>query len=228
MEHLALIMDGNRRWAKKRALAPWLGHNQGIESVRIALEFCLKNSINYLSLYVFSLENFKRAPDEVQFLFDLFIKQAEQMLPELIKNGIQITFIGDKTYFPEHLLPTIQTLEAQTQHLTTLKLALLFCYGGRQEIVTAAQQLAYAVKSKKIEPQDITQELFARHLWSHALPDPDLIIRTGGVKRLSNFLLYQAAYSELYFLDILWPDITYKHFEDALSDYQQRSRNFGS
>lgn len=228
MEHLALIMDGNRRWAKKRALAPWLGHKQGIESVRIALEFCLNNTIKHLSLYVFSLENFKRAPEEVRFLFELFIDHAKQIIPDLIKNGVQITFIGDKTYFPEHLLPTIHDLETQTQHLKKLKVALLFCYGGRQEIVAAAQQVAYAVKNNQIQPQDITPELFSQYLWSHTLPDPDLIIRTGGVKRLSNLLLYQAAYSELYFLDILWPDITYKHLEEAYADYQQRSRNFGS
>jgi tritrans,polycis-undecaprenyl-diphosphate synthase [geranylgeranyl-diphosphate specific] len=227
IKHLALIMDGNRRWAKKQNLMPWLGHQQGTESVRMVIELCLERAIAIVSLYTFSLENFKRSPQEINYLFNIMVEQSNKVLPDLIKNGIKIRFIGDQQYFPKHLRQTINKLEHATKDLTQLHLNILFCYGGRQEIIAAVQRIAQDSKDGTLNPATITPELFQNYLWNGAAPDPDLIIRTGGIKRLSNFSLYQAAYSELYFIDCLWPDVTKQDLAQALEDFKHRQRNFG-
>lgn len=228
VQHLALIMDGNRRWAKRQSLMPWLGHQQGTETVQRVIEFCLDNNINNLSLYTFSLENFKRSTEEITYLFNIIIEQADKALPKLLEQGVCIKFIGDKKCFPESVWPTVEKLESQTAHFSNLKLNILFCYGARQEIVAATINIAQDVQAGKIELGDIDQALFEKYLWSNFTPEPDLIIRTGGIKRLSNFLLYQAAYSEIYFTDCLWPDLTKEDLKKALEDFKQRKRNFGA
>ncbi len=227
MRHLALIMDGNRRWAKQRALRPWLGHNAGTETIREVVRFCLERSISYLSLYAFSLENFKRSPHEVNFLFELFVQQAQAEAKNLTEQGVCVKFIGDRTLFPAQVAPALHALEYETAHNNKLILQLLFCYGAQQEIAEAVKKIAQQVKEGMLDPEQITPAVVTDNLWTGAIPEPELIIRTGGKKRLSNFLLYQAAYSELYFLDCLWPDLRYEHLDQAVSYFQQEQRNFG-
>lgn len=228
LKHLAIIMDGNRRWAKKQMLMPWLGHKQGIETVKLVIKFCLIHKIEFVSLYTFSLENFKRSQEERDFLFNMIINQAEEFLPELINNQIKIKFYGDKSYYPDNIKPVIEKLENSTQNFESLKLNILFCYGSKQEIVEATKNIAQDIKLGKILPENITPELFHTYLWTGKIPNPELIIRTGGPKRLSNFLLYQAAYSELYFTDKLWPEITEQDLSEALDSYNHIQRKFGA
>jgi undecaprenyl diphosphate synthase len=228
IQHLALIMDGNRRWAKKQNLITLLGHKQGIETVKQVLEFCLEKAIKTVSLYTFSLENFKRSPQEIKYLFNLIVTASHEALPQLIEQGIRITFVGNNTYFPEHVKPIIEHLETTTKKFTQLHVNILFCYGARQEILQATKHIAQEVKAGLLDPEQINPEVFKKYLWGAAVPDPELIIRTGGVKRLSNFLLYQAAYSELYFTDVLWPDLNKQELSSALAYYNEQRRNFGT
>jgi len=228
VEHLACIMDGNRRWAKKKGWMPWYGHKEGIEAVNRVIQFCVKNNISYLSLYTFSIDNFKRPLDEIKYFFNNIIKEASSIIKELKKNGVRARFIGDRSWFPENIQDTCNVIEQETMGCNVLYLNLLFCYGGRQEIVHAVKTIVEEVKLGRLTEKDLTPDLFSSYLWTAGTPDPDLIIRTGGVKRLSNFLLYQAAYSELYFLDCLWPDITESDLQEAVSFFYQCKRNFGT
>ncbi|HZW61388.1 MAG TPA: polyprenyl diphosphate synthase [Candidatus Babeliales bacterium] len=228
MKHLACIMDGNRRWAKQKGWRSYQGHREGVEAVKRVAQFCLDRNIPYLSLYTFSIENFNRSEQEKEFLFNLIIDGAQQSLEEFLKQGIRIRFIGDRSLFPASVLSTCQLLEQQTAHLTKLNLNFLFCYGARQEIVGGIKTLVRKVMEGIISEDEISPELFRECLWTKDIPEPDLIIRTGNVKRLSNFLLYQAAYSEFYFLDCLWPELTTEHLEAALTSYNNCQRNFGS
>lgn len=226
IKHLALIMDGNRRWAKKRHLTSSFGHKKGTEALRCLIEFCLEHKIGIVSVYAFSLENFQRPQYEIDTLFDIMVEESQKILPDFMKYGIKVSFIGDKTYFPTHVVSSIEEIEKATQALTNLQLNVLFCYGGRQEIVAAIKDIVRDVQSGTLQGP-VTNETFEAYLWSSKLPDPDLIIRTGGVKRLSNFLLYKAAYSELYFTNRLWPDLTKQDLEEALYDFALRKRNYG-
>lgn len=228
IKHLACIMDGNRRWAKRRGWFPWLGHRQGVDAVRAAVDFCLKNNIPFLSLYTFSIENFKRSVREKSFLFNLMIRTIEKERKTLIERGIKVRFLGDRTLFPENVRCACDQLEQETASLTNLNLNLLFCYGARQEIVSGIKGVIKQVKAGLVTEDDITVDTVFDHLWTGSLPDPDLIVRTGGVRRLSNFLLYQAAYSELCFLDCLWPELTEEHLEGAVKEFEQCKRNFGT
>jgi undecaprenyl diphosphate synthase len=228
IQHLALIMDGNRRWAKQRGLLPWLGHEQGVQAAQQAIQFCLRKNIKYLSLYAFSLENFNRPAQELDFLFNTLAHQTAKRLPEFLEHGIAIRFIGDWARFPAALATIGKDIQQKTAHLHKLQVNVMFCYGARQEIAAAAQHCAQLVAAGQLDAQDITAHTFGQYLWTGGIPDPDLVIRTGHVQRLSNFLLFQAAYSELYFLDILWPDVTSGHLEQALAFFEQTKRNFGS
>ncbi|HEB41526.1 MAG TPA: di-trans,poly-cis-decaprenylcistransferase [Candidatus Dependentiae bacterium] len=228
IEHLACIMDGNRRWAKKKGWMPWYGHKEGIEAAKRVIQFCIKKNIPYLSLYTFSIDNFKRPADEIKYLFNNIVKEASSIIKEFKENGVRARFIGDRSWFPESIQSTCDEIEQETVDCSTLHLNLLFCYGARQEIVNAVKTIIEEIKQGKRTDKDLTPDLFSCYLWTADMPDPDLIIRTGGVKRLSNFLLYQAAYSELYFLDCLWPDITESHLEKAVSFFYQSKRNFGT
>lgn len=228
LTHLACIMDGNRRWAKKRGWVPWYGHKEGVEAVRRTVQFCLEKKIPYLSLYTFSVENFKRDPEENHYLFSLMVKEAEKGLDEFKKNGIRLRFVGDRSLFPSQLIPLLENAEKETAENSNLTVVFLFCYGGRQEIYAAVKEIADKVSSGEIIREHITPELLDKTLWTGDLPDPDLIIRTGGFSRLSNFLLYKAAYSEFCFLDCLWPDLTLEHLQKAYDDFLECKRNFGA
>jgi undecaprenyl diphosphate synthase len=227
IKHLALIMDGNRRWAKQRSLKPWLGHDAGAQSIKEVVEFCLEQAIQHVSLYAFSLENFKRSPEELSFIFELFVRETKSQLSLLQERHVKARFLGDRDLFPERVREAIALLEEQTAQGTALSLNFLFCYGAQQEIVAAAKKLVERVQHGILALKDITTQTLADSLWTSGIPDPELIIRTGGRRRLSNFLLYQAAYSELYFLDCLWPDIRMQHLHEALNYFNQEQRNFG-
>lgn len=228
IKHLGLVMDGNRRWAKKQGFLPWIGHKKGIEAAKKAVEFCLEKQIPYLSLYVFSLENFKRSPEEVSFLFSLLVDEGLVWIEELQKQEVCVRFIGDASYFPAHVKPTIEEIEQATKHGKKLTVLLLFCYGGQQEIIDGIKHIVRRVKEGIITEDHINDELLRSVLWTSIAPEPDLIIRTGGRHSLSNFLLYQAAYSELHFLDCLWPDIQKHDLEHVMTIFEQAQRNFGS
>jgi len=227
LTHLACIMDGNRRWAKKRGLKPWEGHKAGVEAARTIIEFCIEKKIKYLTLYTFSSENFNRTPEELRYIFDLVLKKAQEGTHEFKKNDVRVRFIGDRSLFPPQLVPLIDQFEKETAHCQTLQVSFLFCYGARQEIAAAARMLAHDVKVGKVKEEDITDDLFDSYLWNKDFPDPDLIIRTGYASRLSNFLLYQAAYSELYMMDCYWPEVTKEHFQKAYDEFTHSERRFG-
>jgi len=228
IKHLACIMDGNRRWARRQGQAPMLGHEEGAQAAKRAIQFCLEKKIPYLSLYTFSIENLKRSAQEKNFLFNMIATQGFQEVAQLRKHGVRIRFVGDRSLFPESLVMVCDTLERQTQDCTTLPVNLSFCYGARQEIIGGIKKIIQQVKAGVLDENDINEESFNHYLWSHDFPEPDLIVRTGGASRLSNFLLYQAAYSELYFLDCLWPDIGAQQLEQAISFFDNAQRNFGA
>lgn len=227
INHLAIIMDGNRRWAKKNNLMPCQGHEEGLKALQAAVEFCLESSIKYLSIYSFSLENFKRDPVEIKFLFNLMIDAANKVLDDCLKNGVKIKFIGDKNFFPESTLKKIELLETKTTNCKNLYLNILFCYGGRQEILHAVRDLIKDINLGKINLDNINEEKFTDYLWTKQTPDPDFIIRTGGAKRLSNFLTWQSTYTELCFLDIFWPEMTKEILFDSTQKFITQTRNFG-
>lgn len=228
MHHLAIIMDGNRRWARTRGLPIWDGHKKGGDPLKMALEFCLEQQIPHLSVYAFSLENFNRSQEELDYLFSSIekgIKDPE--FQKLLERGICVHVIGEKSKYPAHLVALINELEQQTKDNHTLTFNIMFCYGGQQEITAAVKKIARHVEDGSLSAESITPELIQRSLWTHASPNPDLIIRTGKEKRLSNFLPWQSAYSELLFVDKYWPDITYEDLQDALYEFYSRERKFG-
>ena len=228
IKHLGIIMDGNRRWAKTQGYKPWMGHQKGVEPVRSTIEFCITNKIPYLTLYVFSLENFNRSQEELSYLFDILAQQvASQELDRLFSEGVKVRFIGQRELFPEKLKPLIEDIERKTADNDRLVVQLLFCYGGQQEIVDACKRVATACVRGELEPDAITAEFFAQQLWSAQVPAPDLVIRTAGDQRLSNFLTWGCAYSELCFLPCYWPEITQEKLYEAVHDYYQRKRTFG-
>ncbi len=227
MQHLAVIMDGNRRWAKENELKSKEGHKKGKEAVRLAIEFCIKNGIKHLSLYTFSLENFRRTKEEQDNIFEILVSGINNELDEFIKEGVNVKFVGDKNRFPKNLVSFINKTEKKTAHLNKLHLNLLFCYGAQQEIVHATKLLARKVKNGEISIDDIDENAVKSAMWTADTPDPDLIVRTGGNVRMSNFLLYQAAYSEFAFLDCFWPEITEAHLKKCMDDFVGAKRNFG-
>jgi undecaprenyl diphosphate synthase len=220
-------MDGNRRFAKKHGWKPWIGHKKGVDAVRQAIEFCIKNNIAYLSLYTFSIENFKRSDQEKNFLFSLLVQEAKSNIDEFIQKGIRVRFVGDRSLFPQDVLPTVNEVEQATYNGNNLQLNFLFCYGGQQEIVHATKKLCRDVQNGQLIPDDIDEKKIADALWLGDAPAPDLIFRTGGVNRLSNFLLFQSAYAEFYFTDHLWPEITTKELQVAFDAFNKQTRNFG-
>jgi len=228
MQHLAMIMDGNRRWAKTRSFNALKGHTQGAQALKIAVSFCLENKIPYLSLYTFSLENFNRSEEEKNHLFNLLSDSLEKNLNDFIKNEIRVRFIGDRSYFPSQTKSAISKVEKATENFTNLNLSFLFCYGAKQEILHAVKNIASQVKNNSLNIDEITDETIQKNLWTNELPNPDLIIRTGGDVRLSNFLLYQSAYSEFIFLNYMWPEISKEILNDCLVKFNNIKRNFGS
>jgi undecaprenyl diphosphate synthase len=227
--HIAVIMDGNGRWAKQQGvLNRVFGHRNAIKAVREVTEGCAELGIGYLTLYAFSTENWERPQEEVDALMMLLVKTIAEELPTLQKNNVRLQAIGATDTLPDSCRRQLQSAIDQTHTNTGLTLILALSYSGRWDIVQAARQLAAAVQRGELSPDGITEAAVQRHLSTHAWPDPDLMIRTGGDHRISNFLLWQLAYAELYILDdVLWPDFRKNHLLTALHNYQTRERRFG-
>ena len=223
-QHVAVIMDGNGRWAKKRFLPRVAGHVKGVELVREMVRTCLERGIQYLTLFAFSSENWRRPQDEVSLLMQLFVKALEQEVEKLDRNGVRLRVIGDLSRFEPRLQELIRQAEARTSSNTRLDLTIAANYGGRWDIMQAVERMLAAQPDKREGWQDADLE---PHLSMNFAPEPDLFIRTGGEERISNFLLWQLAYTELYFTPILWPDFNTAEFDKAITSFQQRERRFG-
>lgn len=226
MQHLAIIMDGNGRWAQARGLPRTEGHRAGGETVRRVLGYCKEANIRYLTLYAFSVENWKRPKEEVDALMHLlstYLINEESMLHE---NQVRLRIMGRKEDLPEFVRTTMEHVEKSTEHYER-QLILCLSYGGRTELAHAMQDIAKEVKTGTLAPEAITEETITRHLYLPDVPDPDLILRTSGELRLSNFLLWQASYAEFYATPTLWPDFNEKDFQEALDAYAKRSRRYG-
>ncbi|HHT42820.1 MAG TPA: di-trans,poly-cis-decaprenylcistransferase [Firmicutes bacterium] len=220
-------MDGNGRWARRRAMPRYLGHRQGVKALKTAVRYASRRGIGTLTVYAFSTENWRRPKEEVDFLLDLMYKTFVQEIEELRREGVRIRLIGERTSLSPDVLAIWDNAEKVTAENTGLNLNVAFNYGGRTELTRAVRELVGQAARGEISVEDITEEALARQLYTWPSPDPDLIIRTGGEYRLSNFLLWQAAYSELYVTEVLWPDFGEREFEEALQDYLRRERRFG-
>jgi undecaprenyl diphosphate synthase len=225
--HVAMIMDGNGRWAAERGLPRVEGHRQGVESVRRTVQAAMEFGVSHLTLFSFSSENWSRPKEEIHDLFGLLRRFVRRDLAELHKNGIKIRVIGARDGLEGDILHMLDDAVELTKDNTALNLTIAFNYGARDEIARAAERIAEDVKAGTIAPSDITQDLFGSYLDTAGLPDPDLLIRTSGELRLSNFLLWQLAYAEFVFVDVYWPDFSKELFEAAIAEYQRRNRRFG-
>jgi len=225
--HVAIIMDGNGRWAKARGLPRNLGHRQGVDTVRDIVRASRDFGIEYLTLYAFSTENWKRPAAEVAGLMDLLRLFIRRELDELHRNGVRIRMIGDRSRLAADIVPMIEEAEARTQDNHRLTLILALSYGGQDEIVRATQRIAAAVAAGQIKPEQIDRALIEQNLYTAGIPDPDLVIRTSGEQRLSNFLIWQAAYSEIVFVEKLWPDFGADDLKAAIAEFHGRERRFG-
>ncbi len=225
--HVAIIMDGNGRWARKRLLPRVAGHRAGLESVRRVVRSCVERGVEALTLFAFSSENWRRPAEEVGLLMELFLFALQREVKRLHKNNVRLRIIGDLSRFDQKLREHIDAAQTLTAGNDGLVLSIAANYGGRWDITEAARRLAEAVQRGELEPAAITPERLAAHLNLSDLPEPDLFIRTGGEKRISNFLLWQLAYSELYFTDTLWPDFDTAAFGAAIDSFAQRERRFG-
>ncbi len=226
--HVAIIMDGNGRWAKKRMLPKIAGHKRGADAVRRCVEDSIDLGIRYLTLYAFSSENWNRPEDEVSDLMSLLQRYLTREVDELHEKNIRLNFIGDRRKLSHDILELLEAAEEKTRDNTRLCLTLALSYGGRAEIIDAAKALADKVRTGEIRPEDISEAVFAAHLHTGDIPDPDLIIRTSGEQRISNFLLWQIAYAEFVFLDVLWPDFNREMLERAVEEYCGRDRRYGA
>jgi undecaprenyl diphosphate synthase len=226
--HIAIIMDGNGRWAKKRLLNRIKGHEKGSKTVRTVVRCCREIGIRYLTLYAFSTENWQRPKKEVDALMVLLIKFLQSELNELVENNIRLRVIGQVDRLPAEVRNALQETMAATKNKSGMDLILALSYGGRAEIVTMVQTLADKIKRGLVEPEAITAEMVADHLYTRDIPDPDLLIRTSGEMRISNFLLWQIAYSEIFVTPTLWPDFSKDELLQILQDYQRRERRFGA
>jgi len=225
--HIAVIMDGNGRWAKKRGLPRVAGHHQGVKAVREIVEVCGEIGVKVLTLYTFSTENWKRPAAEVSALMKLLLKTLEKEISDLMKNNVRLTTMGELGRLPPAAAAGIQKGVEQTSKNTGLVLNLALSYGSREELVQAMRRIARQVKDGVIDPEQIDVNLITNSLYTANLPDPDLLIRTSGELRLSNFLLWQLAYTEFYISDDLWPDFKKKHLFEAIVSFQNRERRFG-
>jgi undecaprenyl diphosphate synthase len=225
--HVAIIMDGNGRWAAARGLPRSAGHKQGIEALRRTVKAAGDCQVEFLTVYSFSTENWSRPKAEVQFLLQLFRRFIRQDVAELHSNGVRIQMIGTRDGLEPSLIKMIEDAEALTAQNSGMTLVIAFNYGGRQEILRAVQALASRVENGELQARDITLDLLAAKLDTHAIPDPDLLIRTGGEERLSNFLLWQSAYTEFVFTTDFWPDFDQQAFQKAIDVFHSRDRRFG-
>lgn len=225
--HVAIIMDGNGRWANRRQLPRIAGHRAGVENVRVIVQRCAELGIGTLTLFAFSSENWRRPPAEVSLLMDLFAVALEQEVEKLSENGVSLQVIGDRTQFPRKLQRRIEQAEKSTRGNAALTLVIAANYGGRWDMTQAAREIAAAVAAGELCVDDIDESTIADKLCLRQLPEPDLFIRSGGEQRISNYLLWQLAYTELYFTDCLWPDFDVAEFDRALASYGSRQRRFG-
>ena len=226
-KHLAIIMDGNGRWAKARGHSRAYGHVRGARTAKNIITAAVNRKFRFLTLYAFSTENWLRPGAEVDFLMKLLARQIRRELPMLMQNNVRFRTVGDISRLPLPVKNAVQKAMEETQENTGMTLTFALSYGARQEITEAARALAARVQSGELLPSDINEALFSEHMESNFLPDPDLIIRTSGERRLSNFLLWQAAYSEFYVTDVLWPDFTETHLDEALARFARTERRFG-
>lgn len=227
LQHLAIIMDGNGRWAKKRGLPRISGHQQGVQAVVQTVDECIKVGIRYLSLFAFSSENWGRPQKEVDALMELLLQFLSSQRQRMLDGGIRLRVIGDRSRLSESVCAAIAVAEAETATSETLTMILALSYGGRDEILRAAKQLAGQAIRGEIDLQEIDNKKFSTYLDTAEIPEPDLLIRTSGERRISNFLLWQTAYAEFYFSEVFWPDFDAAELHKALADYQQRKRRFG-
>ncbi|EFM65267.1 isoprenyl transferase [Peptostreptococcus stomatis] len=225
--HIAIIMDGNGRWAKSRFMPRTYGHKVGVETIRKVVKECSRLGVKYLTLYAFSTENWKRPKEEVSALMGLLVKYLRNELEELHKNNVKILTIGDISKLPQACIEELDHAKEKTKDNTGLVMSLALNYGGRNDLVNAVKNISQEVVDGKISVDDIGDDLISSHLSTKESPDPDLVVRTSGEQRLSNFLLWELAYSEFYFADIHWPDFDEKELQKAIFAYQSRDRRFG-
>lgn len=225
--HIAVIMDGNNRWAKERRLPSLAGHKAGVDSVRDVIRGCMEAGVESLTLFAFSSENWRRPANEVSGLMDLFAWALDREVKKLIKNNIRLRVIGDKSGFSESLQARIAKGEAATEHCTALNLNIAANYGGQWDITQAVQQLAFKVQAGELAPSDINPDMISKRVSMADQALPDLCIRTGGEQRISNFLIWQFAYTEFYYSDLFWPDFGHAEILGAIKDFQTRERRFG-
>lgn len=226
--HVAIIMDGNGRWAERRGLPRFVGHRAGMKTVREIIRAAREIGIEVLTLYAFSTENWKRPREEVDFLMRLPQEYLLTDLLELIENNVRVCVLGDVNGLPRHTLEAVERAMRETAHNTGMVVNFALNYGSRAEITHAVRRIAEEVKAGRLDPADIDENRVAAALFTADLPDPDLLIRTSGELRISNFLLWQIAYTELWFTEVCWPDFTVAHFHEALRDYQSRTRRYGA
>lgn len=226
-KHVAIIMDGNGRWAQKKGSARIVGHKAGVETVRSVIQTCVEKGIEVVTLFAFSSENWRRPEKEVSLLMSLFLMALQREVKKLHKNDVQLRIIGDVSAFDKKIQDQIIKAETLTKDNKTLVLNIAANYGGQWDITQAVKAIAKKVEAGEIKSEEITPELISQNLSMNDLPEPDLFIRTGGEERISNFLIWQLAYSELYFTDTLWPDFDRKEFELALESFSGRQRRFG-
>ena len=225
--HIAIIMDGNGRWAQKRFMPRAVGHQAGVKAVRKIVEYCAIHKVEVLTLFAFSSENWRRPETEVSLLMALFMATLHREINKLDRNNIRLRFIGDRSAFSDKLQQKMIEGEAQTQNNTDLTLVVAANYGGHWDMCQAAQKVVKKMSTGELENQVISEQLINQHLSTAGLPDPDLFIRTGGEQRVSNFMLWQLAYTELYFTPTLWPDFDQNSLEDAIKSFKGRQRRFG-
>lgn len=225
--HVAIIMDGNGRWAKKKSLNRISGHIKGVDSVRVVVTACREIGIKYLTLYAFSRENWNRPKSEVEALMDLLFQYLVDELEEMLENDIRLNAIGELETLPPRVYDRLRQTMKKTRHCQGMTLTLALSYGGRAEIIQAVTSIISDLENKEITREQIDVDSFRSHLWTKDLPDPDLLIRTSGEYRISNFLLWQMAYTEIYVTETLWPDFGENELIEAILDYQSRERRFG-
>ena len=228
LRHLAIIMDGNRRWARARGMPPVFGHQRGAEAVRRTVEACRKREIEYLTLFAFSSENWKRPASEVNELMNLLRFYLRREINELARSGVRLCFLGERELMADDIAEMMVEVEQRTRHNSALLLTIALNYGSRREIAGAARRLAERVAAGELDCATIDEHTFGRQLNELDLPDPDLLIRTSGEQRLSNFMLWQLAYTELVFLPVHWPDFDARHLERAIAEFRRRERRYGA
>lgn len=227
LKHIAIIMDGNRRWAKKKFLPTAIGHQKGVEALKTTLKACHEFGVKYLTVYAFSTENWNRSQEEVSFLMGLLAKTISNELTELNENHVRIKFIGDISVLNDDLKNILLNAENVTKDNDGVQLQIAFNYGARAELTKAVKDIIEDVENGKISKDEITEDTISSKLYTSSIPDPDLLIRTGGEKRISNYLLWQLAYSEIIVTDTFWPDFGYDSLSDAIEEFKNRSRRFG-